>query len=635
MNALNGWILSANAWLRGSFLAPAMLAFLALIPLVILLYLLKLRRTEVEIPSTLLWMRSLHDMTANAPFQRLRKNLLLLLQIIVLMLLATGLARPYLQAEGTAGNHLCVLIDRSASMQTLEDGEKTRMDLAKEEIGQMIDEMEGGDQMMLVDFAETSNVLCELTDDRSRLRAALRSVETADTRTRIRDAILVAHSLKQTIPDLDIVVVGDGNVSDLNEMATRAYDLSFLRVGEATHNLGIVAFSVRAPLGGSGGDRQTFALVHNAYKEPVTTTLTLSFGDDVLAIEEITVPAEDSAETVFVHPDLGAGVLQAELDYEDALAVDNVAWLALRPDSQIRALLVSAPDSVSAYMLRQVLALDPRVALSTSPPENYQMTDEYDLTLFDNYVPEVMPAGTLVFLNVAPQIDGVEVTGSIDNPPIIARDTEHPLMRFNLDPSNVIISKALQLKLPADAPSLVSTAGSPLIADLSRGGRQILLIGFDIADSNWPLNLSFPLFFQNLLAWVPRSALAAETSVAAGRPLTLSANADFETATVRGPNGKSAKLALDPMRSVYFSGTERTGVYEVEVGDTTLPYAVNVLDRSETAIRPAEALELGRAKVEAVEGSVRQNKELWTWFLIGALVFLCAEWWIFSRRAWA
>ncbi len=632
---MNAWLLSASGWLRGSFLAPAMLAFLALIPIVILLYLLKLRRTEVEIPSTLLWIRSLHDMTANAPFQRLRKNLLLLLQVIVLALLATGLARPYMQAEGTAGKHLCVLLDRSASMQTLEDGGKTRMDLAKDEVGRMIDEMEGGDQMMLVDFAETSNVLCELTDDRSRLRAALRSVDLADTRTRIRDAILVAHSLKQTIPDLDIVIVGDGNVSDLNEMATRAYDLSFLRVGNATHNLGIVAFSVRAPVGGSAGDRQTFALIHNAHNEPITTTLTLTFDDEILAVDEITVPAEGDAETVFTHPDLGAGVLEAQLDYEDALAVDNVAWLALRPDTQIRSLLVSAPDSISAYMLRQVLALDSRVALSTSPPENYQLTDEYDLTIFDNYVPDEMPPGTLVFLNGVPPLDGVEVIGAIENPPIIARNTEHPLMRFNLDPSNVIISAALKLKIPADAPALLSTAGSPLIADLSRGGRQILVIGFDIADSNWPLNLSFPLFFQNLLAWVPRSALAAETSVPAGRPLTLAASADFESAEIRDPKGNSTTLALDPMRSVYFSQTERTGIYEMKVGESTLPYAVNVLDRSESAIKPAEALELGRATVEAVEGRVRRNRELWTWFLVGALMFLCFEWWIFSRRAWA
>ncbi len=632
---MNAWLLSANAWMRGAFLAPAMLAFLALIPIVVLLYLLKLRRTEVEIPSTLLWMRSLHDMTANAPFQRLRKNLLLLLQIIVLALIATGLARPYLQAEGTAGKNVCILLDRSASMQTLEEGAKSRMDLAKDAVGRMIDEMEGGDRMMLVDFAETSNVLCELTDDRSRLRAALRSVEPADTRTRIRDAILVAHSLKQTIPDLDIVVVGDGNVSDLNEMATRAYNLSFLRVGSSANNLGIVAFSVRAPLGGSAGDRQTFALVHNASDAPVTTTLTLTFGDDVLAVDEITVPADGDAETVFTHPDLGAGVLQAELDYEDALAVDNIAWLSLRPDTQIHTLLVSAPDSVSGYMLRQVLALDSRVALSTLPPEQYQSTDEYDLSIFDNYVPDAMPPGTLVFLNAVPPLEGLEVIGAIENPPIIARNTEHPLMRFNLDPSNVIISKALQLKIPADAPALVSTAGSPLIADLSRGGRQILLIGFDISDSNWPLNLSFPLFFQNLLAWVPRSALAAETTVPAGRPLTLASSGEFETATVRSPNGTTETLALDPMRSVYFSGTEQTGLYEVKVGGIALPYAVNVLDRAESAIRPAESLDLGRATVEAVQGSIRQKQELWTWFLLAALAFLSIEWWIYSRRAWA
>jgi hypothetical protein len=75
-------------WLTGAFLAPAFLGFLALIPVIVLLYLLKLRRTEIVIPSTYLWIKSLQDLTANAPFQRLRKNLLLLLQIIAVLLLA-------------------------------------------------------------------------------------------------------------------------------------------------------------------------------------------------------------------------------------------------------------------------------------------------------------------------------------------------------------------------------------------------------------------------------------------------------------------------------------------------------------------------------------------------------------------
>ena len=54
---------------------------------IIALYLLKLRRTPREVPSTYLWLRSMEDYHVNSLFQRLRRNLLLLLQLLVLGLL--------------------------------------------------------------------------------------------------------------------------------------------------------------------------------------------------------------------------------------------------------------------------------------------------------------------------------------------------------------------------------------------------------------------------------------------------------------------------------------------------------------------------------------------------------------------
>ena len=62
-----------------SFLTPlAFLGGLLAIP-IILLYMLRLRRREVTISSTFLWQQLLQDREANTPWQRLRRNLLLLL----------------------------------------------------------------------------------------------------------------------------------------------------------------------------------------------------------------------------------------------------------------------------------------------------------------------------------------------------------------------------------------------------------------------------------------------------------------------------------------------------------------------------------------------------------------------------
>jgi len=68
----------------------------AAVPMLLLLYFLKLKRREVLVSSTLLWKRAVQDLQVNAPFQKLRRNLLLLLQLLALAAILLALTGPML-----------------------------------------------------------------------------------------------------------------------------------------------------------------------------------------------------------------------------------------------------------------------------------------------------------------------------------------------------------------------------------------------------------------------------------------------------------------------------------------------------------------------------------------------------------
>ena len=76
-----------------NFLTPQFIAIAAAltVPPLVALYFLKLRRQEVAISSTFFWKRAVQDLQVNAPFQKLRRNLLMFLQLLFFLLAALAL----------------------------------------------------------------------------------------------------------------------------------------------------------------------------------------------------------------------------------------------------------------------------------------------------------------------------------------------------------------------------------------------------------------------------------------------------------------------------------------------------------------------------------------------------------------
>src|ERR1041384_5235343 len=121
------------SWL--SFLAPwwALMGLIAL-P-IILLYLLRQKRPDMKVSSTILWSKALADMRASTPFQKLRRNLLLLLQLLILAALTLTLMRPIVHAKAAQTQSGVIVIDATASMQARDGDESgnSRLDRAKAE----------------------------------------------------------------------------------------------------------------------------------------------------------------------------------------------------------------------------------------------------------------------------------------------------------------------------------------------------------------------------------------------------------------------------------------------------------------------------------------------------------------------
>lgn|GEM_PF-132387 len=189
-----------------TFLTPLLAGIAAAIaiPSLIILYFLKLRRRDLEVSTTLLWKKAVQDLQANAPFQRLRKNLLLFLQLLILAAVLFALAQPMIKGQSLSGERFVILIDRSASMSS-EDVEGsggatapsvTRLEEAKRQAIALVDSLkEGdalfgqsqGDQAKVIVFDNTAESLQAFTNDKRKLRTAIESIQATDKVSSIAD----------------------------------------------------------------------------------------------------------------------------------------------------------------------------------------------------------------------------------------------------------------------------------------------------------------------------------------------------------------------------------------------------------------------------------------------------------------
>jgi hypothetical protein len=660
------------SWL--SFLSPlwALMALLA-VP-IILLYLLRQKRPDLKVSSTLLWSKTLADMRASTPFQKLRRNLLLLLQLLILGLLALTLMRPVMQAAAAQSQAGVIVLDATASMQTHDGGsDEARLDRAKAEARALVDRMRPGDRFMLIaDGGGMGQVRSGFSTSKSELKSLIDSVKPSDTPSDLSESLLLASTSLRAIGSAggateggknenvqpgQVWLFSDGAGIRLPDQTggDKGNMINFVQIGSSDHSVGITRLSI-APVPKKEGTYEVFVGLKNAWPVEKKVGVTLAFGtkDNFLPDQGkfVTLAANGTGGMVFENVTVPPGKLFARADdTDDDFPLDNTAYGVIEPPRKVKVILVTAGNDFLEHMVQT--AVDIGLAEGQIlAPEFYKPDLAADLFIFDGTRPlppaEKLPrADTLlvrplvsVSAGGVADVAGFQVSHEITNPTIMRWKREDPVMQF-LNLGDLHVYQALLMDKDPGSVELVGAPEGPLISYKDFGPVRRYFVSFNpLTGSNWWRLSSLIMFIQNVMEQTrERHFVGMPQMVYAGNPAKLwnPAGVADKDARVRvsGPDGTELELAArDGVAD--FGQTDRLGFYEVawagaDAGKKSL-FAVNLLSVTESDIRPRSLAAGAENHVRETTSVARVNKEVWRYVAVAALAILLLEWWAYHRR---
>ncbi len=627
-----------------TFLTPG-LALLAAgigVPVLILLHVLRLRRLPQRVPSTLLWRRSVQDLEANVPFQRLRFSWLLLLQLLALLAAAIAAGQPVVRLH-QAPKSLAIVLDARARMRALvemptddRDGPPppTRFDLAKRDATTILDTVAADDTTVHLVAARARPALVASGSARS-VRDAIDRLEVTDEPGDAAEAMALAA---QVAPDGEIRWVGDP-------------------AGARSDNAGITLLSAQRGLE-EPGTAEILVGAASSFSEPTETPLAVVVDGTVMAARVLRLPAADPERgapgraTVLVRiPASPGALLEARLAVDDALPIDDSAWIRFAPATPIRVALLTADAAASP--LPDLLALMESVQVTAQPcATDAAALGAFDLVVADGCIPPAAPGAAptvpwLVFAwpeapapggataarpeDAKPETEDPAAPASILAASIAAAARSHPVLQgvppFSVD---ILCPRAMAARIadrPAPAP--------PRLALLDDRGRALAWIDprapgirflFPLAATSWPADPSWVMLMQNAVLWlVGDDGEGLGTAIGTGRPARM---------LVERRDGSREWVAVPPF--------PRAGRLTVRASDgSEVEHRASLLDEGQSDLRIGRAPDDPRPREPAGSattgrGASRGALVLWPFFAAAALALMLVEWLVYlaaMRRA--
>lgn len=576
------------------------LLFLAAVPVIIILYLLKPKGEDYKISSNLLWQRLLKNEQSKTFFEKFVHNLLMYLQILIIALLVIALMSPFIKVDGQGGDRKILLLDTSGSMQHLTGSGKTRLE---EAIGQACDYVRTAENtrfsIVTEDALGAKLLAVDITDTDSLLRT-LQGITCSDSGGDLVMAQGILDTLMGEEDDVaDLIVYTDGEGASGFEELHSGAEKELCVVGEASSNVAneYTVFTER-----EDGTYDVMVSIANYSDQGASFDISLYDEEKLIALKQMQLAPSENAFCLFEQMDWQGEFLKSSLDgiifsegASDSLTKDNISQVVKSRKSQVNGLLVGEGNTFieKAYF---ALTGESIAKAKTDTP------DAYNVVIYDaGQIPLEKGTNRLVFGDA-----GKKDVETLENVILNVTDCD---LTAGLSGFNIGVNKAYCFALPEGAKSFLEYQGKCVgyYRELDEGKEVV--VGFDIRESDFPLRAEFPVFLANAMIYLTDTSYLASNVYYAGEEIVLQPWAELD------------QLSFD-------SHPKEAGLYKIGNEDDQEAYVVRFQTSTESDGRK-EADSVGSVeniKLQKVKRTIRNI------FLLLTLVLLIVEWILYVRQ---
>lgn len=585
------------------------LFLLITIPLLVLLYILKRKYREEVIPSTLLWNEVYKNTRANTPWEKLRKNIMLLLQIIILLLLILSLMRPFLNFGGKTYKNIILVIDNTASMSA-EYGDGSRLEEAKRLAKEVLSSTKDDTNTYIISFDGNSNLLQNGDFNKEISNEVISSISQSYNTGEISESLSFVKAIGEGIEEeYEVIAITDKDFS-LGDVNGKVVSLANSGVNASIDNISHKFLEDKV---------RVIATITNRGAGEYSGDFSLYDGEELISVETLDLKEGENKTLTFDLPSIKSEFLRGELSRKDMILEDNTYNHVIGKKKVNKVLIVTEQN---LFLEKAFASIQNTEVYKTNSASNLTSEDNYDLYVFDNVTPDIMPSkGSILFINPSSNEFFNVINGGEGGE---AKAVIGEVSKY-LEETTFTAAKYNSIEIPYYGRGFLNIDEDFIGFKGEVDGRKIAALSFDLHNSDFPLKKEFPILMYELGENLISSGMIYKNNFKAGEKIIAKGLSLDENISLTYPNGDTLEISSgDEIRE-----DNNLGIYKLEDKEEKELFSVNFPSEKEGNTNVNNISE--SENIANVKSDLKRGLNISPLLIILAMAVVAFEWIMYKK----